>query len=221
MSTSSLAVRPVPARPDARRLTVVVQGADPVTGAGVTSQLRFRPELEVVSPHGRTADVVVVVADEVDAERLRQVRRAVTAGSRVVLVVSRLTSDRLLEAVHAGSSAVLRRRDATADGLAGAVRAAARGDGSMPPDLLAALVHQLGSGVTAVPQARAVRPSDVSQRELRVLRLLAEGCTTSEIAAEMAYSERTIKNFIQELMTRLQLRNRPHAVAFAMRQGLI
>ena len=54
-----------------------------------------------------------------------------------------------------------------------------------------------------------------------MLRLLADGCTTSEIARELCYSERTIKNAIQAFTSRLQLRNRSHAVAYAVRQGLI
>ena len=54
-----------------------------------------------------------------------------------------------------------------------------------------------------------------------MLRLIAEGYSTSEIATRMAYSERTIKNSIHDLVSRFHLRNRTHAVAFAVRQGLI
>ena len=61
----------------------------------------------------------------------------------------------------------------------------------------------------------------LTQRELTVLRLIAEGYSTSEVATRMAYSERTIKNSIHDLVSRFHLRNRTHAVAFAVRQGLI
>jgi len=54
-----------------------------------------------------------------------------------------------------------------------------------------------------------------------VLRLIADGCDTSEIANRLAYSERTVKNVLHDVTTRLQLRNRSHAVAYALRQGLI
>jgi DNA-binding NarL/FixJ family response regulator len=60
-----------------------------------------------------------------------------------------------------------------------------------------------------------------SGRELDVLRLLSEGWDTAEIAEKLAYSERTVKNVIHDITTRLQLRNRSHAVAYAVRQGLI
>ena len=204
-----------------RRTSVAVLACDPVTGAGIASQLRYRPELEVLAPGTREADVVVVVADEVDEERVRQVRAASRAGARVVLVASNVSGSGLLDAVDAGATAVLRRLDATVDGLASAVRGAARGDGVMPPDLLGKLMQQVGSGRTD-EAANATRTfGGLSQRELRVLRLLADGYTTSEIAIELAYSERTIKNSIQAMTARLHLRNRSHAVAYAVRQGLI
>jgi DNA-binding NarL/FixJ family response regulator len=62
---------------------------------------------------------------------------------------------------------------------------------------------------------------ELSPRELRVLGLLADGYRTSEIALELAYSERTIKHSISALTTRLRLRNRTQAVAIAVREGLI
>ena len=54
-----------------------------------------------------------------------------------------------------------------------------------------------------------------------MLRLVADGLDTSEIASRMCYSERTVKNVLHDLTTRLQLKNRTHAVAYAVREGLI
>jgi DNA-binding NarL/FixJ family response regulator len=56
---------------------------------------------------------------------------------------------------------------------------------------------------------------------VEVLRLVAEGLDTGEIAKRLSYSERTIKNVIHDVVTRLNLRNRSHAVAYALREGLI
>jgi DNA-binding NarL/FixJ family response regulator len=63
--------------------------------------------------------------------------------------------------------------------------------------------------------------SGLSDREVEVLRLVADGRDTREIATELCYSERTIKNVIQDIVRRFGLRNRSHAVAFALRQGFI
>jgi len=213
-----------PDRAAARRITVAVLASDPVTSAGVSSQLRFRPELEVLhTRRGRIpdcmVDVVVVVTDEVDDDQVRHVRTATRAGSRAVVVASVLTGSAVLAAVDAGATAVLRRCEATSDTLARAVTGAARGDGLLPPDLLGKLLQHVGT--EGRDDAPTYRFGGLTDRELRVLRLLADGHTTSEIARELAYSERTIKNAIQALTSRLQLRNRSHAVAYAVRQGLI
>lgn len=61
----------------------------------------------------------------------------------------------------------------------------------------------------------------LTPRECDVLRLMADGLSTREVAKRMAYSERTIKNVLQDLTTRLQLRNRTQAVAYAVRNGWI
>jgi DNA-binding NarL/FixJ family response regulator len=54
-----------------------------------------------------------------------------------------------------------------------------------------------------------------------VLRLLADGHDTAEVGRQLYYSERTVKNIVHDVTSRLDLRNRTHAVAYALRQGLI
>jgi DNA-binding NarL/FixJ family response regulator len=68
---------------------------------------------------------------------------------------------------------------------------------------------------------KGVRFSGLSDREVTVLRMVSQGMEVREIAAELRYSERTIKNTMHDVVARFQLRNRTHAVAFAMREGMI
>ncbi|PZS33496.1 MAG: helix-turn-helix transcriptional regulator, partial [Pseudonocardiales bacterium] len=63
--------------------------------------------------------------------------------------------------------------------------------------------------------------SGVSDREAQVLRLVADGFDTAHIARQLSYSERTVKNVLHDVTARLQLRNRSHAVAYALRAGII
>jgi DNA-binding NarL/FixJ family response regulator len=205
------------------RTSVFVYAADPILEAGVASQLAGCTSLRVVPPADPdAAAVAVVVVDEFDEEASRVVRALQRPdGPRIVVVATRLDDAGLLAAVEAGACALLRRGEATPHALEGAVRAAAAGDGSVPGDLLARLLGQVGRLKRQVLDPRGIPLSGLSDRETAVLRLVAEGLETGEIARRLSYSERTIKNVIHDVTSRLGLKNRSHAVAFAMREGLI
>jgi DNA-binding NarL/FixJ family response regulator len=207
--------------PDPTR--VRVRATDPVSEAGVASQLRIQHDLQVLSSDSPTRpDVLVLVADRVDEPTATAIRSTRDSGGpRVVLIVGAVDGVEVLAAVEAGVAAIVRRCEATPDRLCTAIRAAATGDGHLPPDLLGRLLQQVGDAQRKVSMPTGMTFGGLTQRELTVLRLIAEGYSTSEIATRMAYSERTIKNSIHDLVSRFHLRNRTHAVAFAVRQGLI
>jgi DNA-binding NarL/FixJ family response regulator len=207
--------------PDPTR--VRVRATDPVSEAGVASQLRVQHDLEVLSSDSPVRpDVVVLVADRVDEPTATTIRVTRDAGGpRVVLIVGSVDGVEVLAAVEAGVAAIVRRGEATPDRLSTAIRAAATGDGHLPPDLLGRLLQQVGDAQRKLTAPTGLTFGGLTQRELTVLRLIADGYSTSEIATRMAYSERTIKNSIHDLVSRFHLRNRTHAVAFAVRQGLI
>ena len=205
------------------RIPVFVYASDPVSQAGIASQLRLRPEIHVVDDDDvDAASVALVMVDEVDEAAVKVVRAMQRNGcSRIVLVVARLDDAGLLAAVEAGACGILRRHEARPDRLAAVVESAAAGDGSIPPDLLGRLLTQMGRLQREVLSPRGITFSGLTERELDVLRLVAEGCETSDIARQLCYSERTIKNVIHDVTARLNLRNRSHAVAYAVREGLI
>jgi DNA-binding NarL/FixJ family response regulator len=207
--------------PDPTR--VRVRATDPVSEAGVASQLRIQHDLEILSSDSPARpDVVVLVADRVDEPTAAGIRATRDSGGpRVVLVVGSVDGVEVLAAVEAGVAAIVRRCEATPDRLSTAIRAAATGDGHLPPDLLGRLLQQVGDAQRKAAAPTGLTFGGLTQRELTVLRLIADGYSTSEIATRMAYSERTIKNSIHDLVSRFHLRNRTHAVAFAVRQGLI
>jgi DNA-binding NarL/FixJ family response regulator len=111
-------------------------------------------------------------------------------------------------------TAVVILRDATPSSVVSCVRAATRG-GSISPELLGQLLL-LGDEAAA----DAGEPQ-LSDRECEVLRMLADGESTRVIAAQLSYSERTVKNIVRDLLIKLNGRTRAHAVALATRQGVI
>ena len=204
-------------------LPVVIATADPVSRAGLAAQLRDQPGMEVVDEiEAGGPGVVVVVADEVDDGTTREIRSIRGAGQeRIVLLVAKVDDAGLLAAVEAGVSGVVRRSQATAVHLAGASGAAAAGEGTLPPDLLGRLLSQVGRLQRQVLHPRGLTFAGLTEREVAVLRLLADGLDTAEVGHRLYFSERTVKNVIHDVTSRLDLRNRTHAVAYAIRQGLI
>jgi len=205
------------------RTTVRVFARDPISEAGVSSALRPRPEVRVIGrDDDEPPDVVLVIVDEVDDEAINTLRFVRRNGeARVILIASHLDDQDLVRAVEAGVVGLVRRSDATTDRLLSVIASAAAGEGTVPPDLLGRLLDQVGRLQRTVLDPRGITFTGLASREVEVLRLVAEGWDTAQIAAKLSYSERTVKNVLHDVTTRLQLRNRSHAVAYAMREGLI
>lgn len=202
---------------------MAVHAADPISREGAVSQLRRFPEIDLREETGSGPGTVALLIDDVlDDAALTRLRRLVRSeGARAVLVVGALRETELLDVIECGVGAIVWRREATATRLVQAVLAAARGDGDLPADLLGRLINQVGTLHRGAVGRTGAPVSGMTPREVDVLRLVAEGFDTGEIASKLSYSERTVKNVMHGLTTRLHLRNRAHAVAHALREGYI
>ena len=204
------------------RTPVFVYAADPVLQAGLEQLLRADAGVLVLgSDRIDAAAVAVVGVDEVDDDAVRVIAGVQRDGCpRVVVVAAQLDEHGVLAAGDAGALGMLRRCEATTERLGRAVQRVADGEASVPPDLVAPLLGAVRrirrGGVTTAPA-----PATLSPRERDVIRLLAEGRDTAEIAGALSYSERTVKGVIHEVTSRLQLRNRSHVVAFALRNDML
>lgn len=202
-------------------IRIHLQAGDPISRAGISAELAQGGAMEVVEDPG-LASVALVVAEQVDEDVQCTVRRLRRAGvEAVVLVVATIDDQGLFGAVEAGVTALMRRSEATSRRLEAAIVDAHDGNGSLPNDLLGRLMKQVNQLQDHVLTPQGLHLNGLKDREVEVLRLVAKGHTTTEIAQSLSYSERTIKNVIQDVTTRLNLRNRSHAVAWAMRHGLI
>lgn len=206
-----------------QRIPVHVYAADAITQFGLQTQLRHESQLDVVARDQVDADTVVVVAAEaMDEQTLRQLRELNRLGSRhAVLVTSSLDDTALLAAIEVGICALVPRPEATPTRLAQVVVKAARGEAALPADVLGRLLRQVSRLQHNVLAPRGLTVTGLSPRETEVLRLVADGLDTDEIAAALSYSSRTVKNILHGVTSRFCLRNRSHAVAYALREGLI
>lgn len=198
---------------------VSVVALDPMLEAGATSALLGCPDVAVVLP-GEVPEVSVVVVDGLSDQvfDLLRAQRELAERPEVVLVATDFAAAEALHAIAAGARGLVRRCEADAGRLARAVLAAACGDCTVPPDMLAWLLDQNAGG----PPPRGQWPgAGLSQREHDVLTLIAEGRETEEIAQELCYSPRTVVGVVHDITHRFRLRNRAHAVAYALRTGLL
>jgi DNA-binding NarL/FixJ family response regulator len=154
---------------------------------------------------------------ELDAPGLVTAVKLAADSATCLVGMAGSSSPSLMEiAVKAGFTGLLIREEVTPVSLVAAVRAVACGVGSIPPAVLAPLLNGRGTSSSPLVDGRVL-----ACRELNVLRLLAEGSTTREIAGELCYSERTVKNIVHDTLAKLHCRTRAHAVAVMARQGAL
>ena len=202
-------------------MKIVVHAADALSRAGLSGLLDADADADLVESWA-DADVAVVAADRLRHDVVSMLRAAADgeAGAPVVLVVPALTDAELLTAIECRVVAILPRTALTAERLSHCVRTAAAGGGVIPPSLVGGLLKHMGRLQREVLAPHGLNASGLTEREIDVLRLMADGMETPEIAARLCYSERTVKNVLYGVTHRLRLKSRSHAVAYAMRAGV-
>jgi DNA-binding NarL/FixJ family response regulator len=138
--------------------------------------------------------------------------------ARVMVCSSDCSEESVITALQAGAVGYLRKDTLTIESLGAAVKAACNGTGVMEPELLGNLLRGLSAESLEPSRPTATRLTD---REQQVLALIAAGHPTREVAQQLSYSERTVKNVLHDVVTKLNARSRSQAVAFAVREGLI
>jgi DNA-binding NarL/FixJ family response regulator len=192
---------------------------------GLSVCLEALPEVESVGQAGsvRTAweDEALFAADLVIVDPAMPggpdfVGAVAEAASAPVVVCTSVVSEAaVLGALQAGAAGVLRKDTLTTESLANAVRAAVDGTGVVTSELLRELLDGIAGDDGKPAGAR------LTDREQQVLSLIAAGHPTREVAQELCYSERTVKNVLHDVVTKLNARSRSQAVAHAVREGLI
>jgi DNA-binding NarL/FixJ family response regulator len=167
---------------------------------------RFSPE-----PEPARTDILVFELDSVGLPSALKLAR--DSSLMLVAIAASAEDDLLVEAIEAGVTGALLRGDANPNTFLHALRSAAAGNGSLPTAVLGRLLARPRTGMRGA--------GDLTDRELGVLRLLSKGDSTRQIAVDLCYSEKTVKNIVHDVLVRMNCRNRAQAVALATRRGLI
>ncbi|MGN9909640.1 response regulator [Phytohabitans sp. LJ34] len=217
-------------------IRVVLADDDALMRAGLTVVLDNATGVEVVGEAGdglqavevcraRTPDVVLMDVRMPGIDGIEATRRVVAAGlpCRVLVLTTFRHDEYVWGALRAGASGFLLKR-ASPERLVDAVRTVAEGDTLLDPAVTRELVEHfvLSSGASGVPSGDdARRVAMLTQREIQVLRLVAEGLSNAEIADLLVIAESTAKTHVKRILAKIDARDRAQAVVLAYRAGLM
>ena len=145
------------------------------------------------------------------------IKEAVPSAKIIMLTVSDEEAD-LYEAVKSGASGYLL-KDSSIEEVAQAVRVVADGQSLISPSMAIKLIDEFKQ--MSKPEKAAGPGLRLTERELDVLRLVAQGHSNKEIAARLFISENTVKNHVRNMLEKLQLHSRMEAVMYAVRENLL
>ena len=151
-------------------------------------------------------------------EATRHIGREAPLTRVVVLTISDQDSD-VMDAIVAGACGYLL-KDASIQDLMQGIRAASVGESLISPHIAGKVLERV-RGTTPSSEAAATIRAELSDREIQVLKLIANGKDNAVIAGELHISPKTVKNHISNILMKLQIDNRIQAAVFAVRSGIV
>jgi NarL family two-component system response regulator LiaR len=151
-------------------------------------------------------------------EATRRIAQIAPLTRVLVLTVSDQDAD-VLNAILAGACGYLM-KDASIDDLIRGISSASIGESLISPHIASKVLQRVRSN-TAAPEAEATIRAELSEREIEVLKLIANGKDNAMIAGELHISPKTVKNHISNILMKLQIDNRIQAAVYAVRSGIV
>ena len=211
------------------QITIIIADDHAIVRQGVRAFLEIQPDLAVVGEADAGEATVRMAAELVPdvvlmdlvmpgiggVEATRQVKR-VSPHTQVIVLTSYHEDEHIFPALRAGAlSYVL--KDVNPDELAETIRKAAKGESVLHPRVASRVVQEIRGEKGATPNLFL----DLSNRELEVLRLIADGLSNAAIAGKLVISEKTVKGHVGNILSKLHMMDRTQAAVFAWQQGLM
>jgi two-component system, NarL family, response regulator LiaR len=210
-----------------RTISVLIVDDHTIVRKGIRALLAEIAGLEVVGEAADGQEAVVQAArlnpdvilmdlgmprmDGIEATRLIKTQQP---KSRILVMTSFATDDKVLPAIKAGAQGYLLKESAP-DDLVQAIQQIHRGESSLHPVIARKVLQEI-----AHPADRPPTPDPLTEREVTVLRLVAQGWGNREIAEDLHITDPTVRTHVSNIMSKLYLANRVQAALYALREGL-
>jgi NarL family two-component system response regulator LiaR len=212
-----------------RPITVLLVDDHEVVRKGLRASLDARREFAVVGEAASGAEAVELAREHVPdvilmdlimpgvdgVEATRQVKN-VSPRTQIIVLTSYHEDEHIFPALQAGATSYVL-KDVALDELAEAIQRAAQGEATLHPCVASRVIQELAG-------ARHIELNpftELTAREMDVLKLIADGLGNSEIAERLVISEHTVKGHVSNILSKLHLADRTQAAVYAWRQGIV
>ena len=212
------------------KIKVLIVDDHQVVRQGLRTFLELQEDILVVGEagDGQTAvemvrqlnpDVVLMDLVMPRLDGISATRQVKSLGSdvKVIALTSFTEDDKVFPAIQAGASSYLL-KDVSPDDLVEAIRAVYRGEARLHPDIARKLMEQVAH--QSAPSSES-HVENLTERELDVINLVAQGRSNQEIAKELVISEKTVKTHVSNILSKLQLEDRTQLAIYAIKKGLV
>ena len=215
------------------RIRVLIADDHALFRRGLIMVLEAEPDIEVVAEAQDGTEVIGKAEEFVPdvllmdvrmpklngIEAARAIRESVPSAKIVMLTVSDEEDD-LFDAIKAGANGYLL-KEISIEEVADAIRAVVQGQSLISPSMASKLLNEFNTLVKRAEEKQQFPAPRLTDRELEVLKLVAQGMSNREIAEHLYISENTVKNHVRNILEKLHLHSRMEAVVYAVRQNIL
>ena len=209
------------------KLRIFIADDHAIVREGLRSLLATEPDLELVGEasdgvqavckvHALKPDVILLdlMMPRMDGvEAISEIKKA-WQDAKIIVLTSFSDDEKVFSAIRSGALGYLL-KESSPDELLKAIYSVSRGEGFLSPSIASKVMREINQ-----PPKLPPTESPLTEREVEILQLVAQGLTNDDIAEKLVVSERTVRTHVSNILAKLQLANRTQAALYALKEGL-